>query len=459
MGALFEWLCGCSEDARYSLPGLVHVAEPPKNVAFLRACFLKSSLFMSQPIVAIAGAGAAGYFAAIACAEANRDQRVILFEATAHPLAKVRISGGGRCNVTHACFEPRELVKRYPRGSRELLGAFHRWQPRDTVEWFAARGVELKTEPDGRMFPITDQSTTIVTCLQREAERTGVEVRLKCGLVSATPLRPEGFALTLTTGEAISVRRLLLATGGTRGSAGFSIAEKLGHTIEPLAPSLFTFNVDDPRLREIPGVAVPSTTASVPALKLSETGPTLITHWGLSGPAILRVSAWGARELQAVDYRFTVRINWAGPAKIESLRAELQTQRRLHPRRQVSNTPVASIPQRLWEKLSAAAGIATTTTWSGLSASAAFALADQIGASEFSVTGKSTNKDEFVTCGGVRLRDVDFRTMESRLCAGLHFAGEVLDIDGITGGFNFQAAWTTGLLAGRAMAGVAAAAL
>jgi len=366
---------------------------------------------MSQPIVAIAGAGAAGYFAAIACAEAKQDRRVVLLEATAHPLAKVRISGGGRCNVTHACFEPRELVKRYPRGSRELLGAFHRWQPRDTVAWFEARGVPLKTEADGRMFPTTDQSATITTCLQREAERAGVEVRLRSGLVSAEPLQPRGFTVTLTTGEAFAVERLLLATGGTRGSAGFSIAEKLGHTIEPLAPSLFTFNIKDPRLSEIPGVAVPHATASVPALKLSETGPILVTHWGLSGPAILRLSAWGARELQAVDYRFNVRINWSGALTLEQIRAELQAQRGPNPRRQISNTPVASIPQRLWEKLVAAAGLAPTTTWSSLSSAATRALAEQIGAGEFSVAGKSTNKDEFVTCGGVRLREVDFRTM------------------------------------------------
>jgi len=409
---------------------------------------------MSKPIIVIAGAGAAGYFAAIACAEANRDARVILLEATAHPLAKVKISGGGRCNVTHACYEPRELVKRYPRGSRELMGAFHRWQPRDTVAWFEARGVALKTEADGRMFPTTDQSATIVTCLQREAERLGVELRLRSGLVSAIPRQPSGFTIGLTGGERWEVERLLLATGGTRASAGFSLAEKLGHTIEPLAPSLFTFNITDSRLGEIPGVAVPFATASVPSMKLSETGPILITHWGLSGPAILRLSAWGARDLQAVDYRFTVRINWAGTLKLEQIRGELQAQRGPHPRRQISNTPIAAIPQRLWEKLVAAAGISEKTTWSALSATATTALAQQIGAGEFQVEGKSTNKDEFVTCGGVRLREVDFRTMESRVCPGLHFAGEVLDIDGITGGFNFQAAWTTGMIAGRAIAGV-----
>ncbi|HEY9154335.1 MAG TPA: aminoacetone oxidase family FAD-binding enzyme, partial [Opitutaceae bacterium] len=228
----------------------------------------------------------------------------------------------------------------------------------------------------------------------------------------------------------------------------------LGHTIEPLAPSLFTFNIRDPRLAEIPGVAVAHANASVPALKLSETGPILITHWGLSGPAILRLSAWGARELQSLDYRFKVRINWAGSQKPEQIRAELQAQRGPHPRRQISNTPIASIPQRLWEKLVEAAAIPVTTTWSSLSNSATQALAEQIGAGEFAVEGKSTNKDEFVTCGGVRLREVDFHTMESRIRPGLHFAGEVLDIDGITGGFNFQAAWTTGILAGRAMAGV-----
>ncbi|HEU5077884.1 MAG TPA: NAD(P)/FAD-dependent oxidoreductase [Opitutaceae bacterium] len=402
--------------------------------------------------IAIVGGGAAGFFAAIAAAEADPRADVVLLEATAHLLAKVRISGGGRCNVTHSCFDPRELSKRYPRGGRELLGAFHRFQPQDTIAWFERRGVVLKTEGDGRMFPVTDDSATIVDCLLGAAERAGVRVRSRCGLVSVARPESGGFELELTTGEKLVCDVLLLATGGNRSSAGFSVAEKLGHTIEPLAPSLFTFNISDPRLHELAGIAVADTVASVPGTKLKEQGPTLITHWGLSGPAILRLSAWGARELQGREYHFEVLLNWVGGLNAEALRARFAEARQAHPKRQVLNSPLFGMPQRLWERLGAAAGLGPEVIWTSLSNAAIGAFCEQLTACRFEVSGKSTNKDEFVTCGGVRLSEVDFRTMQSRICPGLFFAGEVLDIDGITGGFNFQAAWTTGYLAGHAMA-------
>lgn len=407
---------------------------------------------MSRSTLVIAGGGAAGFFAAIACAERAPTAKVVLLEATAHPLAKVLVSGGGRCNVTHACFEPRELVKRYPRGARELLGAFHRWQPRDTVAWFAERGVELKTEPDGRMFPVTDRSQTVADCLLHAAERAGVAVRTRCGLVSVQRM-PEGtFRLALTDGSALEAAALLLATGGNRSSAGYSVAAVLGHTVEPPVPSLFTFNVADPRLDGLAGLSVADAVASVDGSRLSERGPILITHWGLSGPAILRLSAWGARELHAREYRFALRVNWSGGKTREQVRADLATQRTAHPKRHVAGSALAGIPQRLWERLTAAAGLSDAQLWAGTSNAVLDRLAEQIAAGVYAVTGKSTNKDEFVTCGGVRLSEVDFRTLQSRLCPGLYFAGEVLDVDGVTGGFNFQAAWTTGWLAGRAMA-------
>jgi predicted Rossmann fold flavoprotein len=409
-----------------------------------------------QTRVIVVGGGAAGFFGAIAAAEKlGSGGEVTIYEATAHPLAKVRVSGGGRCNVSHACFEPRELVKRYPRGGRELLGAFNRWQPRDTVEWFAARGVETKTEEDGRMFPVTDDSATIVEALMAAAAKAGVRLVTSMGVRKAEQLSragaPPSFWVTLTDGTGVRCERLLLATGGNRSSAGFMMAEAFGHAIEPLVPSLFTFHIDDARLIGLSGVSLPNATASIPGTKLRESGPLLITHWGLSGPAVLKLSAWGARELADRKYEFPLLINFAPPHTAESLRRELTAVRDKNSRKQITTWSPLPMPQRLWERLVTSAGIAATTVWSGVSNAALAPLATQLTGAELQVVGKSLFKEEFVTCGGVRLSEVDFRTMESRLCPGLHFAGEVLDIDGITGGFNFQAAWTTGWLAGQAM--------
>lgn len=423
---------------------------------------------MQKRHIAVVGGGAAGFFAAITAAEASPDCVVTIYEATAHLLAKVKVSGGGRCNVTHACFEPRELVKRYPRGGRELLGAFSRWQPRDTVEWFQARGVALKTEEDGRMFPVTDSSQTIVDCLMSAARQAGVLIRTNCGVKSAE--RGEGtpppFKLQLTTGETVTADRLLLAAGGNRSNAGFAIAAAFGHTIEPPVPSLFTFNIKDPRLVDLAGVSVEEAATEVVGAKpidklraasrsdgLRERGPVLVTHWGLSGPGILKLSAWGARTLSDCGYMFTLRVNWAPKFNAETARAALEQARAGNPKKQITTWSPLGLPSRLWEKLVAAAGLAPDAVWTGIGNAALRALAAQVCEAEFAVDGKSTFKDEFVTCGGVRLGEVDFKTMESRLVPGLHFAGEFLDVDGITGGFNFQNAWTTGRLAGLAVAG------
>lgn len=407
-------------------------------------------------------------FAAIACAETlGARGTVTVLESTSQPLAKVLISGGGRCNVTHACFEPRALVQRYPRGGRELLGAFHRFQPRDTVEWFEHRGVQLKTEPDGRMFPTTDDSATIAQCLLRAAEQAGVQLTTALGVRTVERIEPgrsrsaadddarpagAGFWVTLTDGTQRRCERLLLATGGNRSSAGLTIAAKLGHAVEPPVPSLFTFHIEDPRLDGLTGVALEDVSVSVPGTRLRETGPLLVTHWGLSGPAILKLSAWGARELATAGYDFPLRVNFAGAQKADSVIQLLVQAREQNPRKQLVTWSPLPMPQRFWERLVGASGVAAGTTWSQLSKVALTRLAAQVTAAEFRVIGKSLFKDEFVTCGGVRLSEVDFRSMESRLCPGLYFAGEVLDIDGVTGGFNFQAAWTTGWLAGQAMA-------
>ena len=400
----------------------------------------------------VVGGGAAGFFGAIACAEANHASEVTLHESTAHLLAKVRVSGGGRCNVTHACFNAREFTTRYPRGKRALIAPFQQFQATDTVAWFEARGVGLKTELDGRMFPVTDSSQTIIDCLHTAARQAGVKLQPNCGVEHIRQSPAGGFELTLATGTTLTCDRVLLATGGCRTPVLGQLAVSLGHTLEPPVPSLFTFQIAVPWLRALAGVSVEMVELSVPTAKLRERGPLLVTHWGLSGPAVLRLSAWGARDLHACDYQFTLVVNWLPAWNEETLAAELQRRRLAHPAKLVTNAPIAPLSARLWEQLVASAGLAPDLRWTALGRADQHQLLRKLLRTEFPVTGKSLNKDEFVTCGGVRLGEVNFKTMASKVCPGLFFAGEVLDVDGITGGFNFQAAWTTGWLAGRALA-------
>lgn len=409
---------------------------------------------MSRGRIVVVGGGAAGFFGAIACAEADPAGEVVLLEKSPELLAKVTISGGGRCNVTNHCFDVRRLVDNYPRGGKELIGPFHRWQPRDTVAWFESRGVALKTEPDARMFPMTDSSATIVKCLVDSARRAGVKIVTSCGLRSIRLRAGGGFDLDLSTGEAMDCGRLLLASGGNKNTAGYRLASSAGHAIEPPVPSLFTFNITDPRLDGLQGISMPGAQVTAPALRLTQKGPVLITHWGLSGPAILKLSAWGARAFADCDYAFDVVVNWLG-VPFDMAETKVEEERKRVPARRVLGASVFDVPTRLWDVLASHAGIEATIAWGQLSREKMRNLVRELTASSFRVTGKSMFKEEFVTCGGVRLSEVDFRTMESRLCPGLHFAGEVLDIDAVTGGFNFQAAWTTGWIAGRAMAGAA----
>jgi predicted Rossmann fold flavoprotein len=404
--------------------------------------------------IVVAGGGAAGFFAATACARANPDSDVHIVERGPAALAKVRISGGGRCNVTHACFDPHALIAAYPRGARELLGPFHRFHPADTIRWFEERGVPLKCEPDGRVFPVTDSSAIVVDCLLREADEVGVSIHTRLGIESVTTRTSGGFRATLSDGEYFDCEKLLIATGGCRSRAGSRLPEAFGHTIEPPVPSLFTFHIATPWLRALPGVTMESVELSVPTARLEERGALLITHEGVSGPVVLRLSAWGARALHEVGYRFALHVNWLPDLPRKAIAEQLATRRETSPKRRVGAVPLSPIRARLWKALVAAAGIAPGTRWSELSRASVRALVDQLSATELAVAGKSLNKDEFVTCGGVRLKEIDFRTMESRVRSDLYFAGEVLDIDGITGGFNFQAAWTTGWIAGHAMAGV-----
>lgn len=407
---------------------------------------------MSSRRIIVAGGGAAGFFGAIACAEAMPAAEVTVLESGREFLAKVRISGGGRCNVTHSCFDPRELAARFPRGERELIGPFQRFQARDTVGWFEERGVKLKTEPDGRIFPATDSSQTIIDCLLRIAKGAGVKLVTQCGVERASRQKGGGFDLTLTNGKTIGCDRLLLATGGCRTTAAGHLAVSLGHSLESPVPSLFTFHIGTPWLRELAGISVEPVDAAVPKAGLRERGALLVTHWGLSGPVILRLSAWGARRLHSFGYRFPLQVNWLPGLPVEAIMAELDSFRRRQPARRTINAPIAPLPSRLWAKLVLAAGISREKALAALSRSESHRLTQQLTRTEFPVTGKSLNKEEFVTCGGVRLSEVNFKTMESRVCPGLYLAGELLDLDGITGGFNFQAAWTTGWLAGQAMA-------
>lgn len=401
----------------------------------------------SRKTVAVVGGGAAGFFGAIAAASANSDCRVIILEKNRQVLSKVRISGGGRCNVTHACFDPAVLIQNYPRGGKELRGPFSRFQPRDTIEWFESRDVKLKVEEDGRMFPTTDSSETIIACLMNQVKRLGIELWTEKGVVDCE--KKEQFHLTLSNGEFLDCDALLIATGSTPKVTIW--LEKLGHSLEPPVPSLFTFNVPDSPLNELSGVSVAKALLSLEACGLQQVGPLLITHWGFSGPAVLKLSAWGARSLHEKSYKTQLKINWLPDLTREACMQLINSCRQSNAAKYVSNESPVALPKNLWKGLLGMANIPLELRWSGLSKQQMQAIVQTLQGSSFYINGKSTYKDEFVTCGGVKLQEVEFKTMESRICSGLYFAGEVLNIDGITGGFNFQNAWTTSWLAGNAI--------
>ena len=401
--------------------------------------------------VIVIGGGAAGFLAAITCASVSPKTEVILLEAGRKPLAKVRVSGGGRCNVTHHCFDPVLLVQAYPRGGKALRGAFTRFQPQDTITWFEKRGVSLKTEGDGRMFPITDNSETVINCLLKEAKVRGVTI--KTGVkVEWLSYEKNQFIVELKGGDYLNSDRVLLATGSQRLS--YQWASQLGHHIISPLPSLFTFNIQDERLSDLAGIAVENVSIELNLKgkeKHRQTGEMLITHWGLSGPAVLKLSAYGARILADHNYQMGLLINWLPRENRETIKEQLLAQKSATPRRQILNLSPFSLPNRLWKKLATASGITPTQRWTELSKKQTKTLAEELTQGKFQIQGKGVFKEEFVTCGGVDLKDIDFKTMESKLVPGLYFAGEILDIDGITGGFNFQNAWTTGWLAGNAM--------
>ena len=397
----------------------------------------------------IIGGGAAGFFGAISIMEhSSAPKKVLLVEKTNKLLGKVKVSGGGRCNVTHNCLEPRPLIQHYPRGGKTLLGPFNHFGPQETIEWFESRGVTLKTEPDGRMFPITDDSQTIIDCLIREASDLGVQIALKSG-ISDVEFNGETYTLEINGEFSISSKSILVATGGTRLTAGPKLLTKLDHTLLPPVPSLFTFAISHNLLSDLEGLSVSHAKVEIVGKRHVTEGPVLITHWGLSGPGILKLSAVGARELADCSYSFQIKVNWC--PKISPENTLIQMRKDYGKRQITKRSPFNAIPKRLWSNFCSEANITPTQTWSQLTKTQQQTLLSYLTSSIFDVEGKSINKDEFVTCGGVQLKDVVTQTMESKLSKNLYFAGEVLNIDGVTGGFNFQNAWTTGFIAGRSI--------
>lgn len=397
--------------------------------------------------VIIIGGGAAGFFTAITLGEQNKTLKIAIVERGKEVLSKVRISGGGRCNVTHACFDPKELTQFYPRGSKELLGPFHQFCSGDTVAWFEERGVSLKIEEDGRMFPTTDSSQTIIDCLLEAARKARVTV-LTGYSVQQVFQKETGWKIDTNRGG-IEARYVVFTTGSNPKM--WDLLADLGHRIVTPVPSLFTFNIKDPRIKDLMGVSSMAT-VSVRKSSLEASGPLLITHWGMSGPGILRLSAWGARELSDKNYQFEIVVNWLPEETTASALAILQDLKKEHAKKWVMKRSPFDFPNRLWERFVIAASIGEEMKWADLSKKQMQLLAEQLTAGFFHVNGKSAFKEEFVTAGGVDLKEVNFKTMESRKLEGLFFAGEVLDIDAITGGFNFQNAWTTGYIVGREIA-------
>lgn len=400
--------------------------------------------------IIIVGGGAAGFFTAINIAEKNPKTKIAILERGKEVLSKVRVSGGGRCNVTHACFEPNELVKFYPRGEKELRGPFHQFCSGDTIEWFEKHGVELKIEDDGRMFPVSNSSQTIIDCFMKATQKLGITVLTGQSVQSIfnPEISGENFWKVDTQNENYIAEKLILATGSNPKI--WEMLQQHGHAIVDPVPSLFTFNIKDSRIKELPGVATQAT-VTVKGTKLESTGPLLITHWGMSGPAILKLSAWGARILHDKNYQFAIDVNWLNDMDSEETEQQLKTLKQEQAKKMVAKKSPFDLTNRLWESLVLASGIQAETKWADLSKVQMQALASQLTKGTFQVNGKSTFKEEFVTAGGIDLKEINFKTMESKLHENLYFAGEIVNIDAITGGFNFQNAWTSGFILANAI--------
>jgi len=397
----------------------------------------------------VIGGGAAGFFAALRTLELKPKARVLLIEKSSKLLAKVKVSGGGRCNVTHNLFDKKEFSKRYPRGEKHVFRLLHHFGPEETIEWFQNRGVAIKAEDDGRMFPVSDSSQSIIDCLMQEADDKGLKISMNESVDKIIPTEI-GFTL-LTDKQTLSCNNLVIASGGHPKTEGFHWLQELGCEIIPPVPSLFTFNIPNHPLSDLMGLAA-TVRVRIEGTKLEEIGPMLITHWGFSGPAILRCSAWGARELEEKEYKATIRIHWLPELNEEEVREWLGRLRISSAKKHVHTRIFDALPARLWEAICKRAGISDEMKWADLSSKAFNSLVTTLCADAYSMQGKTTFKEEFVTCGGVSLKEIDSQTCMSRRIPGLFFAGEVLDVDGITGGFNFQHAWASGFVAGTAVA-------
>jgi predicted Rossmann fold flavoprotein len=396
--------------------------------------------------VIIVGGGAAGFFTAINIAEKNPKLKVAILERGKEVLSKVRVSGGGRCNVTHACFVPNDLVKFYPRGEKELRGPFHQFCSGDTILWFEQHGVELKIEEDGRMFPVSDSSQTIIDCFINATQKLKIDVLTGQSVQSI--YKGNDYWKVETNHQNFSCQQLVLTTGSNPKI--WEMLTNIGHTIVPPVPSLFTFNIKDPRIKDLMGLSA-FAKVKVKNSKLEASGPLLITHWGMSGPGILRLSAWGAIELFQKNYQFAILVNWLNEATFEETIETLKELKLEHSKKVVAKKSPFELPNRLWESLVLASQISAETKWADLTKNQLTHLADQLTNGEFQVNGKSTFKEEFVTAGGIDLKEINFKTMESKLYENLYFAGEIVNIDAITGGFNFQNAWTGGFLVAEAI--------
>lgn len=396
--------------------------------------------------VIIVGGGAAGFFTAINIVEKNPKLKVAILERGKSVLEKVRISGGGRCNVTHACFVPNDLVKFYPRGEKELRGPFHQFCSGDTIEWFERHGVELKIEEDGRMFPTSDSSQTIIDCFLSAVHKLKIDVLTSQSVQSI--FKGNDYWKVETNHETYSCQKLVMTTGSNPKM--WDVLAVIGHTIVPPVPSLFTFNIKDQRIKDLMGISALAT-VKVKNSKLSASGPLLITHWGMSGPGILRLSAWGAIELFQKNYQFTIQVNWLNDLSFEEVEEQLKELKLEHSKKIVCKKSPFDFPNRLWEKLVSSSGILEETKWADLSKKQLHNLTLQLTCGEFQVNGKSTFKEEFVTAGGIDLKEINFKTMESKIHQNLYFAGEIVNIDAITGGFNFQNAWTGGFIVAEAV--------
>ncbi len=394
----------------------------------------------------IIGGGAAGFFTAINVAENNPNVTIVILERGKEVLSKVRVSGGGRCNVTHAEFVPDELTKNYPRGEKELKGPFHTFMTRDTMDWFDRRGVALKIEDDGRIFPVSDSSQTIIDCFMSETRRLGIEVKTNHA-VKSFGADHELWKVNTNHGD-FTASKLMIATGSNPKI--WKLLQEQGHMTIDAVPSLFTFNIKDPRIKELPGV-VTQAVVKIKNSKLVNEGPLLITHWGMSGPAILKLSAWGAIELNALGYDFEIVVNWLQYYSQQEAFDELKELKNANTKQLVYTYAQFELPKRLWRSLVVASGITTTMRWADINKVQLKTLSEQLTQGVFKVKGKSTFKEEFVTAGGIALKEVNFKTFESKKHQNLYFAGEVLNIDAITGGFNFQNAWTGAFIAAQAI--------